>query len=168
MNTRPVPIFVASLVVCVTGCGGASPTSGITSSSATQSAPSATSPSTVPAAPLETRIDHDHDNDVGAPEDDASNSAALSPGQEASKSDKHMLKALLKRYYEAAAAENGAAACAMLYRPLANSVVQDYGKPPGPVYMRGSTCASAMKLLFKHFHPQIVLELPSSQSVKCT
>ena len=71
-------------------------------------------------------------------------------GHEASAADRRAVTALVKRYYAAAAASDGSTACSLLYSNLANSVPEDYGKPPGPAYARGKTCAVVMFKIFKH------------------
>lgn len=71
-------------------------------------------------------------------------------GHEASASDKRAVTVLVKRYYAAAAANDGSTACSLLYSNLANAVPEDYGKPPGPVYARGKTCAVVMSKVFEH------------------
>ena len=49
----------------------------------------------------------------------------------------------------------------MIYSTLAEAVPEDYGlSPPGPPYMRGTTCPAVLTLLFKHLHSQLGLELP--------
>jgi hypothetical protein len=68
----------------------------------------------------------------------------------ASPADRRAITALVKRYYVAAAADNGAEACGMMYSILAESIPETYGRPPGPPELRGKTCAVVMSKLFKH------------------
>lgn len=79
-------------------------------------------------------------------------------GHAAPPTDRRALTALTRRYYAEAAAENGAAACAMLARTFASIVVEDYGRgSSGPSYLSsGTTCASVLTLLFHHFHAKLV------------
>jgi len=67
----------------------------------------------------------------------------------ASAADTRAVTRLLQDYYTAAAAGDGAAACGLIYSPLAEAVPEDYGKPPGPANLRGKTCAVVMSKLFR-------------------
>jgi hypothetical protein len=116
-------------------------------------------------APLETKTDADKDNDIGAPSDDANNSQALDFGHAASSSEQRAITALVKRYYAAALAENGARGCALLYSTIAEAAPEDDSREPGtPAYMQHlTTCAQVLTALFKHYHPQLAAELPKLQ-----
>lgn len=93
--------------------------------------------------------------------DDRAGRRILSFGHAADASNAQVITALVRRYYRAEAAENGAAACSMLYSTYEESVPEDYGtSPPGPAYARGTTCPAVMTLVFKHFHGQIAARLP--------
>ncbi|HEU0249439.1 MAG TPA: hypothetical protein VFR48_01820 [Solirubrobacteraceae bacterium] len=109
-----------------------------------------------------TRIDSDRDNDVGAPQDDTSTAAELSPGQPPPSGEARAIATLLHRYYTAALADNGTAACSMIASSLAESMAEDYGRgSDGPSYLStGTTCQSVMTLLFEHLHPVLALEAP--------
>ena len=166
-TSRLLALFALGLLgVCLTACGSSSKDTSSTSqnSSTTDAAvnnATTTAPSDTAPAPPDTKVDSDKDNDVGAPDDDKNNNSSLDFGHEASASVKRPITALIKRYYATAAAENGARACSMLYSTLAEAVPEDYGlSPPGEPYMRGTTCPAVMTLMFKHFHPQLELELP--------
>lgn len=63
---------------------------------------------------------------------------------------KRSITKLINRYYAAAAADDGKTACSLIYSSLAESVAEDYGRPPGPKYARGNTCATVMTKLFRH------------------
>jgi hypothetical protein len=77
-------------------------------------------------------------------------------GQAAGTSDKRALAALVERYYAAAAAGDGAAACSVIDPSFAKAIPEDYGQAPGPGYLRGAkTCPAVMTLLFKYFHSQL-------------
>lgn len=158
---KPLLALLATtlLGVGVCACGDTSTdtksVSHVSSSTATKSA------SSIPPAPADTKVDGDKDNDIGAPYDDTNNNAVLDVGHAASASERRAIVALIKRYYTAALAENGAEACGMIYSTLAEAVPEDYGlSPPGPPYMQGTTCRAVLTLLFKHFHNQLVVELP--------
>jgi hypothetical protein len=97
--------------------------------------------------------DYDIREDTQRPENDKyrdkdDNVVAFGPA--ASAVDRRSLAVFAKRYYAAAVAADGAKACAMIYPTLANAVVEDYGRPPGPPYLRGKTCSAVMKRLFTH------------------
>lgn len=71
-------------------------------------------------------------------------------GRAASPQDRRAVSELVRRYYAAARAHNGAAACAMLDSNLAKSVPEDYGHMSNLPYMHGGTCAAVMSKLFAH------------------
>jgi hypothetical protein len=161
MMKRLLLLSTAGLLsLCLAACGGSSSSSStvdtLRAKEITTRIPSDTTP-----APLETKADADKDNDIGAPDDDRNNNDVLDFGHAASPSETRAITALVKRYYAAAAAEDGAKACSMIYSTLAEAVPEDYGlSPPGPHYMSGKTCPAVLTLLFKHFRPQILVELP--------
>lgn len=148
-------LAIGLLGVCVTACGSSSqPTAPAPKNSPTNTT-ALTTPTDAPPAPVKTRSDSDRDNDIGAPGDDTNNSV-LHFGHAANATDTQAITTLIKRYYTAALAENGAKACSMMYSTLAESVPEDYGQsPPGEPYMRGTTCPAVLKLLFKHEHLQL-------------
>ncbi len=157
-------LAIALLGGCLAACGGSGKGS---ATDASASGPKTTPVSTVPTdtapAAVKTKADadKDNDNDIGGAEDDADNGSVIDFGHPASSAEKRAIVALIKRYYAAAYAENGAAACSMIYSTFQESVPEDYGQsPPGQPYMRGTTCAAVVTLLFKHFHPQIAIEYP--------
>lgn len=158
-------LAVCLLSGCMVACGGSgkSTTSGAstTVSSTKTDATGSTVPTDTTPAHVETKADADKDNDLEAPYDDTNNNSTLNFGHEANSADTRTITALIKRYYTAALAENGAKACSMIYSTLEEAVPEDYGQsPPGPSYMSGTTCSAVLSLLFKHFHPQITLEYP--------
>lgn len=81
---------------------------------------------------------------------------ALGLGQSAGASDRRAIAALVQRYYAAAAAEDGAKACDLTYYILAESIPEQYGHPPGPLYLRGlGTCQAVLSAVFRRFHAQL-------------
>jgi hypothetical protein len=145
------------LSACASTKTSASSTAAVTTDEITSSS----KPVTVPPAPAETKADADKDNDLGAAGEDTRNNGVLDYGHAASVSEQQAIAKLLKHYYAAATAENGAVACTMIYSTLAESVAEDYGHtPPGPIYSHGRTCPEVMTRMFAHFHPQLTLELP--------
>jgi hypothetical protein len=151
-------LAVALFGVGSSACGGASKSKGSasqTSSDVAATTPTTTATRTTPARDY-TKADADKDDDIGAGYDDTNNNSLLDFAHAASASDKQAITALVKRYYAAAAAEDGAKACSMLYFTLAEAVPEDYGQsPPGQPYMLGKTCPVVMTKLFKHFHSQV-------------
>lgn len=153
-------LAIGLLSIGAVACGGTGKaTVSSTSHSSSTGSDSTASVSSTAQAPVITKADADKDNDVGAPDDDTSNSE-LNFGHAANSSDKQAITALVKHYYVAAAAEDGAAACSMLYSTVSETVPEDYGtSPPGPSYSKGKTCTAVMTLSFKHFHNELALEL---------
>jgi hypothetical protein len=77
-------------------------------------------------------------------------------GQAASAPDAQAVAALVERYYAAAAAEDGARACALIYFILAEALPEEYGGPPGPLYLSvAATCRAVETRVFVHFHAQL-------------
>jgi hypothetical protein len=74
-------------------------------------------------------------------------------GQPASAADSNQVAALIERYYAAAAAEEGAKACGMLFFVLAESVAEKYHWAPGPRYLNGAdSCQAVLTRVFERFH----------------
>ncbi|HEY2632239.1 MAG TPA: hypothetical protein VGI26_07670 [Solirubrobacteraceae bacterium] len=84
-------------------------------------------------------------------------------GQEASLADAQAITALVKRYYTAAAAADGATACSLIYSPLSESVAEDYGQAPAPASFAGKTCQVVMSKLFRQVPGQPSAVLASTQ-----
>ncbi|MGH2879519.1 MAG: hypothetical protein ACRDK4_07945 [Solirubrobacteraceae bacterium] len=109
--------------------------------------------------------DTSHDNDADFDNDsktnepkayyDSDDSPIRGYGEAADPSDSRAIAALVKRYYAAAAAANGARACSLVYSLFAEAIPEDYGRGAGPAYSRGDTCAVVLSKLFKHDHAQI-------------
>lgn len=156
-------LAVVLLGVGASACGSSGKGTGSTSQ--TPSTVAATTAATTTASttppPDFRKADRDRDNDIGAPDDDKNNNSVLNFGHAASASDEQAISSLVKRYYAAGLAEDGAKACSMIYSTLAEAVPEDYGQsPPGPVYMRGTTCPTVLALMFKHFHHQLSVQVP--------
>ena len=87
---------------------------------------------------------------------DPDDGEVLTYGRAPSAAEERELGVLVRRYYAAAAAFDGAAACSMLKPTLADSLPEDYGRAPGPAYLRGSkTCAAVLSRLFEHTHREV-------------
>ncbi|MGC2374851.1 MAG: hypothetical protein WA484_13345 [Solirubrobacteraceae bacterium] len=98
--------------------------------------------------------DGDSDNSSGSYYDSDDNSVR-GFGHAADAADRKAIVSLVRRYLGAAAAEDGATACALVLRSEARAVPEDYGRPPAPPYARGTTCAAVMSMLFAHYHRQL-------------
>jgi hypothetical protein len=171
-NKLVLPVVVA-LCLCVAACGAASHGAGSTSRSA--SAAVGPSPSITG--------DYDGDDDYGAklqsdgdnddstmPKDrdndnvgddsgnsyfDADDEVVRLSGHVASAVDRTAITRLVKRYFAVANAEDGMTACSMIVSSFAKSVPETLGRPPGPPYARGTTCAAVMSKVFAHYHRQL-------------
>jgi hypothetical protein len=97
--------------------------------------------------------DNDSDNTTGSYYD--RDDTARRFGHAARASDKQAITALVRRYYAAAVAEDGAAGCSMIIAAVAKSVPEDLGRPPGPPYLRGTTCPAVVSKLFKQNRRQL-------------
>ncbi|HEY5192440.1 MAG TPA: hypothetical protein VIJ39_01050 [Solirubrobacteraceae bacterium] len=84
-------------------------------------------------------------------------------GHEASPADKRAITALVKRYYAAAAADNGAQACTLIYSIFEEAIPEDYGQPPGPPGLSGKTCTVVLSKLFRQVPGQPAAVLASTQ-----
>jgi hypothetical protein len=169
-------LAAAALSLCLAACGGANKagqtasqaasTSGgsspTTTGGATTTASAAAPPKNIPPAPAVTKVDGDGDGDVSEhAAESADNDSVLGFGHEATAAEKSAVTAVVKRYFAAAAAEQGARACGLLISTLAEAEPEDYAETPGaPPYLHGKTCAASMTSLFKHFHPELALEQP--------
>jgi hypothetical protein len=137
-SRRAAFLAIAAASIGAAGCGGAS----------SPSRHAATAASTLrgetPARTL-SREERARENPGGTDANIPGFGHAATPRQRAA------IDALVRRYYAAAARADGKEACALMYRPLAGSVPEDYGRPPaGLPYARGKTCAVVMTKLFRH------------------
>jgi hypothetical protein len=142
-----------SLGVCA--CGGASKSTGSTTKTSTTQASSSVSAANAPdtsasgsTSSSKSAVDPDHDDYV-----------IEDYGHAASATEKRTVTALVKRYYAAALASDGATACSMLMSSLAKAIPEDYGRSPGPPALRGSTCSGVISKLFKSQHQQLAAEV---------
>jgi hypothetical protein len=165
MKPLLVLLALALLGVGVTACGGASKGTGSTSQTsskvaATGNTPAMTSSGATTTSHGTTTTSHgttttshgkdaaDGDNDPNS-EDDKN---ILAYGHAANAADMRTIATLVRRYYAAAAADNGTTACSLLFTLLAEVIPEDYGQAPGPPSLRGKTCAVVMTKLFKQQH----------------
>jgi hypothetical protein len=145
MNSRLIALAVVLLCLGASGCGEASNGGGSASKA----------PSTVTATlpQPELKGDPDDDSDSYGREPDSDTTRIF--GHAADVRDVRAVTALVKRYYAVAAAEDGAAACGMMYSILAEAVAEDYGGGAGVASLRGATCAQVMSKLFEQMHARL-------------
>ena len=176
------PLALVSVCLCVTACGVAS--NGLGSrhhaSSNPPSSSGAAAVSTSGLALTRSHIYGDYDgDDLGMHGSDGDNDDNSNPkdrdndsdnnsgsyydkddsvrefGHAADVADRQAVAAVVERYFAAAASEDGATACSLIVSSLARSIPGDLGRPPGPPYARGRTCAIVMSKIFKVNHRQL-------------
>lgn len=87
---------------------------------------------------------------------DADDKPTFAYGHPPSLAEEHAIVSVVKRYYAAAAASDGAVACSLLLSSFARSAVESYGQSDGPSYLRGAkSCAALLSMLFRHFHEEL-------------
>ncbi len=101
---------------------------------------------------IETSEDEDRDSDHYKHEPDNERELV---GRPAGKADARAVAAVVKRYFAAAAREQGAAACSLLYSPFEELVAQTYGGVGAAPAMRGNSCAEVAGKLFRLQHRQL-------------
>jgi hypothetical protein len=80
-------------------------------------------------------------------------------GRPATPSERRPIVALAKRYYSAAASDDGARICAMIYRPLARSYVETVGEH-GPRFVRGlKSCSQILSRFFGGASQSVAFDL---------
>jgi len=74
----------------------------------------------------------------------------------AAATDAQAITVLVRRYYAAAAAQDGARACRLTYYIDVETLPEQYGQPPGPLWLRGAhTCRAVLSRVFEHFHREL-------------
>jgi hypothetical protein len=152
IRSLPVLLAVALLSIGIAACGGASKSTGSSQASSNPAVTGgrrATTASTTTAG----RDSADGDKDTEGNDDNP----ILAFGHAANEADERAITALVKRYYAAAAADNGAAACSLIFVIFQEAIPEDYGQLAGPRALRGKTCAVVMSKLFKLERRQIVV-----------
>jgi hypothetical protein len=135
-------LAIMLLSVGAAACGGANKATGSASQASSNVATTAAQTTTASTSAKPTA--------TTAPRSGGESSLdALNYGHEASEPDRRAITALVKRYYAAAAADDGATACSLIYSTFEEAIPEDYGQPPGPPNLRGKTCAVIMSKLFK-------------------
>jgi hypothetical protein len=102
----------------------------------------------------------DSDSDYPVPESyrfpDTDDRATFRYGHSPNVAERAAISGVLKRYYAAATAGEGAVACSLMVPSFARSIPEDYGQGAGPSYLRGGkTCAAVMSMLFGHSHEEL-------------
>jgi hypothetical protein len=174
---------IALLCLCLIACGGVrkstDSTFQVSSRAAVAGGVAATTSST---PPIRGYVVNDYDNDDHSSNysDDGDNDDSNKPkdkdndsdnksnsyydrddksvrgfGQAASAVDAQAVTAVVRRYFAAAAAQDGTTACSLVVSDLARAVPEDLGRSPGPPYARGNTCAVVMSKMFKENRPQL-------------
>jgi hypothetical protein len=172
-------ISIVALCVWLTACGGVS-------HRVTSGASVTTTAVTVPPSPSVTG-DYDGDDEKGkrshsegdnddstTPKDgdndsdnsthsyfDSDDASVRSFGRAASEADGKTIATLVRRYFRAADAADGAKACAMIVPTFAKSVPETLGRPPGPPFARGATCGAVMSKVFAHYRRQLAAHAPA-------
>jgi hypothetical protein len=99
--------------------------------------------------------DGDNDNDVADNAKqryyDGDDSAISAFGRPASSGEERALTSVVKRYYDAAVKDDGTKACSLILPSFARAIPEDFGRVPGPLYLRGAkTCPAVMSRVFRH------------------
>jgi hypothetical protein len=161
MRSLLAALTIALLSLGAVACGGAGK-GGSSVSRASTTLASGSSASGISSTSTGQNIpprDYDEDRD-GTPNSryDSDDYAVLTFGHEASPAERQVVTALVKSFYAAAAAEDGAKACSLIYSLLAESIPETYGEvATGPPELRGKTCAVVMTKLFKRDHQELVV-----------
>jgi len=79
---------------------------------------------------------------------DADDAHVLDYGQAANAEDRYKVTTVVKRYFAAVAAENGALACSLTYWVVAETIPEEYGGSSE----QNRSCASVASRLFKRLH----------------
>lgn len=147
-----IGLFSIGAAACGSSNKGAS-----SSSAFSTTTEAAINTSGVKQTPATTKTDKDQDNDVDPPDEGTGKEDSVTDfGPPATSLERSVITTLVERYYAAAATQNGSAACSMLYSTVARTVPQDYGtSPPGPSYLKGTTCHKVMTRSFRHFHNEL-------------
>ena len=101
---------------------------------------------------IEVTEDADQDSDKYGNEPDNEHEVF---GHPADATDARLVTVLVERYYAAAAHEDGAAGCGLLYSPFAESLVEAYGGASGSPNLHGDTCAEVLSKLFTQLHNRL-------------
>jgi hypothetical protein len=171
MRSLLVLPLIALLGLGLSACGNTGKRTGSapeSSSSTAAGGTTAAAGTASPATPAGGYLRGDGDVDDEANRTDEDDYAIRNFGHAASAADRRTIAALVKRYYAAGAAGDGAAACALIYSGLANSpnlgeaAEAAYPPAPGVPLLRGQSCARIMSLLFKEDHQRLAADLATA------
>ena len=152
-------IAVALLGVGSDGCGGGVRVGGSVSTEAPMTSnTSAVSSSAGSPTARHTKDANDQDHDALNFNDDGPQPPF---GPRVSRADREAVVRTIKRYYGAAAVDDGATTCSMLVSGLEKAVPEDYGRAPGPPGLKGGTCSVVMSKLFKQHHRELIANVPT-------
>jgi hypothetical protein len=111
--------------------------------------PEVNTPATYSGPPR--RDSNDGDGDLGTYDDNP----VLDYGRPADSSDRLAIVQLVRRYYQAAATENGSAACSLLYSLVAESLAEQSG---ASARYAARTCAGAVSATFTQAHTRLTAD----------
>jgi hypothetical protein len=132
--------------LAVAGCGGSSTTVG------------GSSIGRLPAR------DGDEDIDsLGMGRYDSDGDATPTYGPTANATERRAIVALIKRYYVAAAAEEGIKTCSMLDPLIAEETVEEHRPGKGPPSLRGTTCSQVASKVFAQRHHELAADSATLQ-----
>jgi hypothetical protein len=143
--------FGLGAVVCTSGCGGAARAHDSSSKRAAGAAV------VLPKIVLKGDPDSDSDTYPGEPDDEHELF-----GRPAHAGDARAVAALVRRYYAAASRGDGATACRLVYLPVAESLLEEYGPQLG---LSAPTCASVVAALFRRMHKRLSAENAALRTV---
>jgi hypothetical protein len=98
--------------------------------------------------------DNDYDNSSGSYYDQDDNGVRYA-GHAASAAQARAVASVVRRFYQVAAAEDGAAGCSTLMSRDAHTIAEDLGRSASHHELRGNTCPVVMSKLFKQNHQQL-------------
>lgn len=110
------------------------------------------------AGKLTKDADGDYDSETRS-RNDPDDAYVLDYGQAASAEDRQKVTAVVKRYYAATAAANGALVCSLTYWVVAETIAEEYGGAHG----QDRSCASVASMLFRHLHRRYAADAASLQ-----
>jgi hypothetical protein len=156
---------ITLLSLDITACGGASKRTSLTSESSsnvvTAGGAAPTNDHHETTAAIKTahrpRDSDDGDNDPNSEDDNP----ILDYGHTAGTAEKKAVTELIEHYYAAVAIGDGAKACSLIVRRVAEKVAEEYGQPPGPSSLRGKTCTAVMSKLFRLRRRQLAAAIPT-------
>ncbi len=104
--------------------------------------------------------DRDNDSDSNsAGRYDSDDGHVADFGHAAPPADRQAIVALVKRYYAAAVAGDGARACSLFFSPLARTYPKDLAEGSTRPYLHGLTrCPEVASRLFEQYHAQLSLD----------